>query len=492
LEIKPEVKMTKPKKAVLHGFDIKKMLADKNFLSMVREMALLSSSPVAIVDAHGAFIFGKEGEYLEDHPIVSSGATIAVVKGAKEAELIAKILTRMVDYEGLICLKQIEVTRVVGAAEEEHKRLGILSEIAQTMGEKSDVAEIAKLAVAGAGKFIKSTSASIMLLNKDTGLLNILSAAGQEYHPKITLRPGEGIAGSVFKSGKSELVNNVSLDARYIEGAKSANAIMCAPLKAKDKVLGVFNVSNETNINFSQQDLQMFSILASHVSSAIENAQFQANKLGSVLAESNLGRYISPKILEASLLGKEDISLEPVKKDIAILFSDIRGFTTTCENLPPEDIVRYLNEYFTYMVDIIFGYGGTLNKFVGDMIVAFFGAPTETVNNERLAIETAMDMQIKLRDFPNEFIRTKFTTGIGIGSGDVVVGNVGSPQHMDYTAIGDVVNISQRLQALAKGGQILVTRSIYDSACDSFEMKELGELKVKGRKAAVEVFEVIY
>jgi class 3 adenylate cyclase/putative methionine-R-sulfoxide reductase with GAF domain len=471
--------------AAIDNIDIKELLTGKNFSSMVRDMVALSPSPVAIVDASGAYLFGKEGEYLEDHRVLSGGVTIAVVKGGKEAELIAKVISSMVGYEA-------EMARIKSSADEEHKRLGILSEIAQTMGKKLDVAEIAKLAVAEASKFTKSTSVSIMLFNKDTGRLNILSASGQEYHPKITLRSGEGIAGSVLESGRGEIVNDVLSDSRYIEGAKSANAIMCVPLKAKDKVFGVFNVSNETNLSFSKQDLQMFSILASHVSAAIENAQFHANKLGSVLAESNLGRYISPKILEASLLGKDDISLEPVKKDIAILFSDIRGFTTTCEKLPPEEVVRYLNEYFTYMVDIIFGYGGTLNKFVGDMIVALFGAPTETVNNERLAIETAVDMQIKLRDFPDEFIRKNFTTGIGIGSGDVVVGNIGSPQHMDYTAIGDVVNISQRLQAIAKGGQILVTRSIYDSACDSFELKELGALKVKGRKEPVEIFEVIY
>lgn len=477
--------MTKPEKTSLKGLDMKRLLADANLSSIILQMTKLLSAPVAIVDAGGAYLFGKEGEYPCDHTVEIDGSVVAVVKGEKSAEVVAGVLSRILDSE-------VEINRVSGAIEEEQKRLAILSDIAQIMSEKRDVAEIARLAVVEAGRFVNSSSASIMLLNKDSGRLNILSASGQEYHPKITLRPGEGIAGHVFQSGKAEVVNEVFSDPRYVEGAKSANSIMCVPLKAKGKVLGVFNISNETDVNFTEQDLQIFSILTAHISSAIENAQFHANKLGSVLAESNLGRYISPKILEAALQGDDDISLEPVKKDIAILFSDIRGFTTTCEKLPPEEVVRYLNEYFTYMVDIIFGYGGTLNKFVGDMIVALFGAPTETVNNERLAIETAVEMQIKLRDFPDDFIREHFTTGIGIGSGDVVVGNVGSPQHMDYTAIGDVVNISQRLQAIAKGGQILVTRSIYDSACDSFEMKEIGTLKVKGRQEPVEIFEVLY
>ncbi|VAV82364.1 Adenylate cyclase [hydrothermal vent metagenome] len=467
------------------SLDLKMFLADKRFLSTVKDIVGLQSAPLAIVDGEGVLLFGKEGEYLTEYPVKVGGSVVASVRGDAEAAVVARVISRMMDYE-------LEMTKESGTAIEDHKRLGILSDIAETMSEKIDVNEIARLAVVEAGKFIDSTSSSIMLLNKDNGRLGILSAVGQEYHPKITLRPGEGIAGYVFQSGKAEVVNDVASDTRYVEGAKSANSIMCVPLKAKGRVLGVFNVSSDSGISYTEQDLQIFSILAVHVASAIQNAQFQANKLGSVLAESNLGRYISPKILEASLLGKDDISLEPVKKDIAVLFSDIRGFTATCEKLPPEEIVRNLNEYFTFMVDIIFGYGGTLNKFVGDMIVAFFGAPTETVNNERLAIETAIEMQIKLRDFPDEFIRKNFKTGIGIGSGEVVVGNVGSPQHMDYTAIGDVVNTSQRLQAIAKGGQILVTRSIYDSAKFSFEMKEIGNLKVKGRKEPVEIFEVVY
>jgi len=474
------------------SLNLKMFLADKRFSSTVADIVGLHPTPLAIVDMGGGCLLGKDGEYPLQFPIKVGGSVVATVKGSGDLGMVARLISRMMDYE--LEVSKVVVPAVTPAAPslDDHIRLGILSDIAQTMSEKLDVNEIARLAVAEAGKFIDSTSSSIMLLNKDEGRLSILSATGQEYHPKITLRPGEGIAGYVFESGKAEIINDVARDPRYVEGAKAANSLMCAPLKAKGKVLGVFNVSNDSEVAYTEQDLQIFSILVVHVASAIQNAQFHANKLGSVLAESNLGRYISPKILEASLLGKDDISLEPVKKDIAILFSDIRGFTATCEKLPPEEVVDYLNEYFTFMVDIVFGYGGTLNKFVGDMIVALFGAPTETVNNERLAIETAVDMQLKLRDIPNDFIRKNFTTGIGIGSGEVVVGNVGSPQHMDYTAIGDVVNTSQRLQAIAKGGQILVTRSIYDSASFSFEMKEYGNLKVKGKEKPVEIFEVVY
>jgi adenylate cyclase len=126
------------------------------------------------------------------------------------------------------------------------------------------------------------------------------------------------------------------------------------------------------------------------------------------------------------------------------------------------------------------------------MIVAMFGAPSTLVDSERRAIETAIEMQNRIKQIPVPWIRNNFITGIGISSGEVIVGNVGSPQHMDYTAIGDKVNIASRLQSIAKGEQILVSRSIYDATKHLFEFKEIGKVKVKGKKEAIEVFEVIY
>jgi class 3 adenylate cyclase len=144
------------------------------------------------------------------------------------------------------------------------------------------------------------------------------------------------------------------------------------------------------------------------------------------------------------------------------------------------------------MVEVIFSNGGTVNKFVGDMIIAMFGAPSKLVDSEQRAIETAIEMQNRIKTIPVSWIRNNFNTGIGISSGEVVVGNIGSPQHMDYTAIGDNVNIASRLQSMAKEDQILVGRNIYEATQNLFKFKEVGFVKVKGKKNPIEVFEVIY
>lgn len=288
------------------------------------------------------------------------------------------------------------------------------------------------------------------------------------------------------------MLNDVTQDQRYIVNENDCYALICVPIMAKDRTLGVVNISNSGLISYTSQDLKLFTAMVTQASGAIENALLHENKLREERIKNNLERYLSPQVAQAVIGAKGEVSLTTSKRKIAMLFSDIRNFTTKCEELEPEQLVAYLNEYFTQMVDVIFNHQGTVNKFVGDMIVAMFGAPTEIVDREYCAIAAAISMQQRIKNLPNEWIRDNFITGIGISSGEVIVGNIGSPQHMDYTAIGDEMNIASRLQGMAKGGQILVTRSVYEATQASFEFREFGTLPVKGKKNLVEIFEVIY
>jgi class 3 adenylate cyclase/putative methionine-R-sulfoxide reductase with GAF domain len=355
-----------------------------------------------------------------------------------------------------------------------------------------ELKEVAKLVLDEARRLIAANSGSVMLLNQETGKFEVIAAFGQQYEPKAPIQIGQGIAGNVVLTGKGEIVNEVFSDNRFVKGHNIVNSLICAPLKIQDQSIGVINISSEEAFNYTAADFKLFMALAYQASSAIENAILHENKLKQERIKSHLKRYVNSQLVEAILDAQGEISLAPAKMNITILFSDIRNFTTKCEELAPENIVEYLNEYFTHMVEVIFSNGGTVNKFVGDMIVAMFGAPTKLVDSERRAIETAIEMQNRIKKIPVPWIRNNFITGIGISSGDVVVGNVGSPQHMDYTAIGDQVNIASRLQSIAKGEQILVSRKIYDVTKNLFEFKEVGCINVKGKKEAIEVFEVVY
>ena len=465
---------------------LKRLINNKEVLSIINDISNVIKMPLCIQDAEGRVLLGHDStNSLNKYPIQLDSQVIGWVIGLENASIVASLLTHLANQE-------LEKKNLAYETLDKYKEINLLYNISGKLSACLDVKEIAQLVIDEATRLIQATSASAMLLNEKTGRLEISAAVGKACNSQLTLLPNEGIAGKVFSTEMAEIVNEVDSDPRFVPTANKVKSLICAPLKTQNSVMGVLNISTEEPINYTAQDLKLLTALASQAASAIENALLHENKLKEERIKTNLERYVSAQLVEAILEAKSDISLAPAKRNITILFSDIRNFTTKCEELAPEAIVEYLNEYFTHMVDVIFKHGGTVNKFVGDMIVAMFGAPSKLVNSEQRAIETAIEMQNRIKEIPVPWIRQNFITGIGISCGEVVVGNVGSPQHMDYTAIGDKVNIASRLQSIAKGEQILVNRRIYEETQNLFEFKEIGLVKVKGKKQPIEVFEVVY
>ncbi|MCA1991110.1 MAG: GAF domain-containing protein [Coleofasciculus sp. S288] len=465
---------------------LKKLLAKKEVLSILSDLIRAIDTPISIWDAEGKLLLEDEKtQPVGKYPVELAGEVIGWVIGDEKASAVASLLSHLLKNE-------FEKKTLARETLDKYKEINLLYNISQRITACLDLKEVAKLVIDEARRLIAADNGSLMLLNKETGKFEIIAAFGQKHDIKAPIEIGQGIAGHVVLTGRGEIINEVSSDPRFVKGHNRVNSLICVPLQLHEQSIGVINISSEKPFHYTAADLKLFTALASQAASAIENAILHENKLKQERIKSNLERYLNPQLVEAILTEQSDISLSPAKRNITILFSDIRNFTSKCEELEPEKIVEYLNEYFTYMVDVIFSHGGTVNKFVGDMIVAMFGAPSTLVDSEQWAIETAIEMQKRIKQIPVPWIRNNFITGIGISSGEVIVGNVGSPQHMDYTAIGDKVNVASRLQSIAKGEQILVSRSIYDATKHLFEFKEIGSVHVKGRKEAIEVFEVIY
>lgn len=465
---------------------LKKLLSRKEVSFILSDLLRAIDTPLSIQDAEGKLLIDDgRTETLEKYPIKFAGEVIGWVIGNEKAFPVASLLSHLVENE-------FEKKALARETLDKYKEVNLLYNISEKITACLDLKEVAKLVIDEARRLIAADNGSLMLLNKETGKFKIIAAFGQKYDAQAPIEIGQGIAGNVVLTGRGEIINEVNADPRFVKGYNKVNSLMCVPLQIHEQAIGVINISSEEPFNYTAADLKLFTALASQAASAIENAILHENKLKQERIKSNLERYVNSQLVEAILNEQGDISLAPAKRNITILFSDIRNFTTKCEELEPEKIVEYLNEYFTHMVEVIFSHRGTVNKFVGDMIVAMFGAPSQLVDSERRAIETAIEMQNRIKQIPVPWIRNNFITGIGISSGEVVVGNVGSPQHMDYTAIGDKVNVASRLQSIAMGEQILVSRSIYDVTQHLFEFKEIGSIKVKGKKEAIEVFEVIY
>ncbi len=212
------------------------------------------------------------------------------------------------------------------------------------------------------------------------------------------------------------------------------------------------------------------------------------------LIKDAFSRYVSRQVADIILKDPDKYisTLRGERKEITILFADIRGFTSISERNAPEEVVALLNDYLSEMTDVIFNYNGTLDKFLGDGLMAVFGAPIPMENCTLMAVKAALDMRVRLADFNvaqevtgGETIRV----GIGINFGDAVVGNVGSRERMDYTVIGDAVNIAQRIQSYSQEGQIILTESAYYKVQDKVIASPLGAYKLKGKAQSVNIYE---
>lgn len=192
-------------------------------------------------------------------------------------------------------------------------------------------------------------------------------------------------------------------------------------------------------------------------------------------------RYVNPKIIQ-EVLQSEKLSLEGQKREVTVFFMDIRDFTRMSESLPAERVVKILNEYFNIATNILFKYDGTVDKFVGDSVMALFNAPTQVKNHRLKAVQAAMEIQEEIKKWG------KVKVGIGIHSGAAIVGNIGSKHKMDYTAIGDVVNTASRLEGQTKAGEILVSKEIYAEVKEMFPTKYKENVMLKGKTNRVEVY----
>ncbi|MCT7966100.1 GAF domain-containing protein [Laspinema sp. D1] len=209
--------------------------------------------------------------------------------------------------------------------------------------------------------------------------------------------------------------------------------------------------------------------------------------------KTTMYRYMTPGVAERVMALGEDALMVGERKEVTILFSDIRGYTTLTENLEAAEVVSLLNNYFETMVEAVFNCDGTLDKFIGDALMAVFGAPLPLKDHAWKAVQSALDMRRRLDEFNRHQKEHNIRIGIGISSGEVVSGNIGSQKRMDYTVIGDGVNLSARLESVTKEYKcdIIISEFTYQLCSDRIWVRELDKIRVKGKNQAVGIYELI-
>ena len=223
----------------------------------------------------------------------------------------------------------------------------------------------------------------------------------------------------------------------------------------------------------------------------------QTQREQSIALSQKLSKYMSPQVWQTIFTGQRDVRLETQRKKLAVFFSDIQGFTELSEEMEPEALTDVLNHYFNEMSQIALRHGGTIDKFVGDSIMIFFGDPTsrgqraDTLACVSMAVDMRKHMKILRQKWRNQGIKTPLQIRMGISTGYATVGNFGAENRMDYTIIGKEVNLASRLEHLAEPGEILVTHEAFSLIKDSIMCRDKGEVTVKGFSRAIAVYQVI-
>lgn len=350
-----------------------------------------------------------------------------------------------------------------------------------------------------------------MVIDADFGFLILIDEeAGGDFLPVVVkakdarmkkkIRASRTLCKKAIDDRVALLTSNAMADARFSPTESLVNqkirSAMCAPLWQKEKIIGAIQLdSTRLGNQFTQDDLELLKAIGCQMSMVLEQANLNKKIREEEELRRRLERYHSPQVIDMILKkaeGEKDDLLEAKNVSVTILFTDIVGFTRLSERLNPLDVNMLLNQYFSRMTDVIFEYEGTLDKYVGDRLMAVFGAPLEKDDDAERAIRAALKMRRELAAMmKNASPEKRFDVRLGINTGHVVAGNIGSPKRMDYTVIGDSVNIASRLESSAEPNQILIGEETYRQVKMKFKTKKVGARTLRGKTEPIMVYEVL-
>jgi adenylate cyclase len=297
------------------------------------------------------------------------------------------------------------------------------------------------------------------------------------------------------------MTSNALEDARLLGGKSIAihgiRSAMCVPLWNKQRVIGAVQVDSPIHIGrFTEEDLDLLTALANFAAVAVERAQLSEKIEQERKIRAKMERYHSPAVIDEIVKGVISTDETEIRSaEVSIMFADISAFTTVSETKKPEEVAEFLSHFFSCAVESIFTYGGTLDKFIGDAVMAFFGAPIPQDDHADRAILAGLMMQRLVGDWNAERAKQDLPPvliRIGINSGPAVVGNVGTEKRVDYTVLGSAVNIASRLESgVAKPGQLVISNNTLERAIGSFKVEALGEFALKGLQQKMPAYAVL-
>jgi adenylate cyclase len=378
----------------------------------------------------------------------------------------------------------------------------ILVQVAKTLIVAREVNEILSKVMDLTFEYLQVDRAAVVLLDDQGRLIPMLSRERGKKHSDAGTIYSHTIVENVVKERVALLTSDALADGRFEAGQsiriQQIRSAMCVPLWNLDRIIGALHVDTPLRVGtFNADDLDLLTALGNFAAVAIERARLQKRIEQEERIRERLSRYHSPAVVE-EIVSDADASgrVEAVKtRDVSVYFADIVGFTTAAENMEAEALSRFLGTVFTFAADAIFAEGGTLDKFIGDAVMAFFGAPITHKDHARRAISAAAKLIEEVREWNAERLRhgeSAVAVRIGINTGRAVVGDIGSDRRVDYTVLGNTVNIASRLEEHVAGpNEIVVGGETARQAREFFRFAPLGDLKLKGLTQGFAAFRVL-
>ncbi len=457
-----------------------------NGLDVIRNLAAAQADiPIILMTFHGSEEIAVEVYRLGVRDYIKKPYTVEEMTAAIERSLSE---VRLRKEKEALTERLIQANRDL---QNRLKELNILYSVGKSVTELTNILDLLPRIVDAASIITQSEESYIYLLEGER-----LVCRAHKRHNSGKARPADfevqdPVAIQVLRQSKAVMLGPEQLG----EGAKMFS-VAYAPMVLRNKVIGVLGVSNLTPDShvFAKHETALLSTLTDYAAIAIENARnFEAlqntRERETEQLRGTFERFVPPSVVDQALSHPDQLKPGGVRREVSVLFADIRGYTSWSENAPPEQVIEMLNDYLSLAAEVILAWGGTLDKFLGDGLMAIFNAPEEQADHVHRATDAALallkageEMRVRRGD--------ELYYSIGVNVGEAIVGFVGTDRAMNYTAIGDVVNTAKRLQELAPPGKIWVESAVVERLADQIQAQPLGELKMRGRKQPAFAYEL--
>ncbi len=419
--------------------------------------------------------------------------SLTVVQAPSVTQVLASVKPTPTE-ESAVFLPAGEITDAE-LLKKDYERLRIAFRFHQEVGPVVDRESLLQLILRLALQWLPADN-GVILVPGDDGAFDVALAESLTGEAEINV--SRTLVEQVARTGEGVLSNDAVTDDRFSGSesivARGVRSVLAVPVIVREDVRAIVYLDSQSRTSaFTPKDLDILGAVASQAAASLHNAELLEQIRHEEKTRGQLERFLSPALVQQAAAGELDLKKGGSSVRATILFADIRGFTSLSETLPAEEVVSMLNEYFEEMVEVVFDYRGVLDKFIGDAVMALWGVPVAGEGDAARATQAALEMQRRTAEFNARRVaagRSPIAVGIGVNTGECVVGNMGSSRRLEYTVIGDAVNLASRLCDVAAGGEVIVSEDTAAALGDGFVLEALPEKQVKGKARPVPIHRV--